>query len=79
MNEIQKHVDSELDRTIAELQVTIAHLQDSKQHLADGEMARYAAHLFAAKGHMLNVQTISDELNKLQASRATPNHPVLNH
>lgn len=73
MNEIQKHVDTELDRMIAELQVAIAHLQDSKQHLTGGEIPRYAAHLLAAKGHMLNAQTLSDELTKLHASRAVPN------
>lgn len=77
MNDPLTEAQARLLTLEAELSAAAAHLRDCKAHLQNREIPRYAAHLLATQGHVLNVQNLLNELAIAHASRSIPN-PELN-
>lgn len=73
MSEPLAHAQAQIEALEAELLTAAAHLRDCKTHLLAREIPRYAAHLLATQGHLLNAQDTLNELAKAHASRSRPN------
>ncbi|GAA5504246.1 hypothetical protein Dxin01_04015 [Deinococcus xinjiangensis] len=73
MSDALAAAEAQLTKLETELSTAAAHLRDCKAHLRNREIPRYAAHLLATQGHVLNAQNILNELAIAHASRSIPN------
>jgi len=60
------------DRASEELERAAAHCRVAAQHVRDGEIPRGAAHAWAARGHLLNVEQNLDAQARTHAARSNP-------
>lgn len=61
-----------------ELELAARHLRTAAHHVREGEIPRYAAHLLASQGHLVNVRHTLAELSVKHAARSHPT-PAIPH
>ncbi|WP_034385737.1 hypothetical protein [Deinococcus sp. YIM 77859] len=72
MPDARSQVAADALHAAQELEVAAAHLRTAARHVQQGEVPRYAAHLLAAHGHLLGVQSKLNALALLHAARSVP-------
>jgi hypothetical protein len=60
-----------LDETAAAMTIAVEHCRVAQTHFRTREMARAAAHSWAAQGHLVEARERLDQLARLHASRST--------
>jgi hypothetical protein len=60
------------DDAAEELERALEHCHVAAQHFRDELVPRGAAHAWAARGHLLNAETLLDEQAREHASRSVP-------
>jgi hypothetical protein len=60
------------ERAVDELQQAVEHCRVAAEHFRAGVVPRGTAHAWAARGHLLNAETLLDEQAREHASHSVP-------
>ena len=72
MTDAREQAAADATDAAQELEIAARHLRTAAAHLRAGEVTRYAAHLLAGRGHLLNASSTLDALAVAHAARSHP-------